>query len=89
MKTLLIMRHAKSSWKHPTLSDFERPLNKRGKRAAPLMGSRIKSQGLRPGAIISSSAVRARETAEAVTTAGGFNAEPQFLDNLYHAAPSQ
>ncbi len=41
MKSLLILRHAKSSWKHPELTDHDRPLNKRGKRDAPRMGRNI------------------------------------------------
>jgi phosphohistidine phosphatase len=46
MKSLLILRHAKSSWKHPELTDHERPLNKRGKRDAPRMGELLRPQEL-------------------------------------------
>ena len=49
MKTLLIMRHAKSSWNYPEFSDYERPLNKRGKRDAPSMGEHLHRTGLVPG----------------------------------------
>mgnify|MGYP002063627733 CR=1 FL=1 len=52
MKTLYLMRHAKSSWKSPKLDDFERPLNKRGLRDAPRMGELIREQGLVPDAVI-------------------------------------
>ena len=48
MKNLLILRHAKSSWKHPDLSDHDRPLNKRGKHDAPLMGRLLKREDLVP-----------------------------------------
>jgi len=59
MKTLLILRHAKSSWKHPELSDHDRPLNKRGKRDAPIIGKLLRKKGLVPDVIFSSTAVRA------------------------------
>jgi len=48
MKSLLILRHAKSSWKHPELTDHDRPLNKRGKRDAPRMGEILRSEHLMP-----------------------------------------
>ncbi len=66
MKTLTIVRHAKSSWKDASLTDRERPLNRRGERDAPIMGRRIKSHGIRPSLIISSPAVRAWTTAKVV-----------------------
>lgn len=66
MKTLTIVRHAKSSWDKPGLSDRERPLNKRGERDAPLMGKRLQEAGIRPSLIISSPAVRAWATARIV-----------------------
>ncbi|MCW5958340.1 MAG: histidine phosphatase family protein, partial [Pyrinomonadaceae bacterium] len=64
MKRILILRHAKSSWTDPNLSDFERPLNERGLRTAPFMGKLIVERGLSPAAIVSSPAKRARQTAE-------------------------
>lgn len=64
MKTLLLIRHAKSSWKSEGLSDFERPLNERGKYDAPIMAHRIKNRGLQIDAFISSPAKRARKTAK-------------------------
>ena len=66
MKTLYLARHAKSSWKHPELSDIERPLNKRGKRDAPIIGNLLKEKGVNPDILISSPAVRARKTAVAI-----------------------
>ncbi len=63
MKILLIVRHAKSSWKDPHLVDHQRPLNKRGKKAAPEMGRRLKKRGERPDMIVSSDARRAVDTA--------------------------
>lgn len=69
MKTVILMRHAKSSWDHPALKDLERPLNARGERDAPLMGSHFSTWGLTPDLLISSPAVRARETAIRVARA--------------------
>ncbi len=66
MKTLSILRHAKSSWKDASLTDRDRPLNKRGERDAPVMGQRIKASGVRPSLIVSSPAVRAWTTAKIV-----------------------
>lgn len=63
MKTLVLIRHAKSDWKHNGLSDFDRPLNKRGMRDAPLMAGKIREAGIRPDLIISSPANRALTTA--------------------------
>ncbi len=87
MKTLLILRHAKSSWNDPTLSDHDRPLNKRGKRDAPNMGRLIRTEGLVPGLILSSTAKRARRTAEAVAEYSGYEHEIRFTRDLYHADP--
>ncbi len=66
MKQLLICRHAKSSWKDLSLADFDRPLNKRGKRDAPLMGKKLASLHIHPDLIISSPAKRARKTAKKI-----------------------
>jgi phosphohistidine phosphatase len=63
MKTLYLVRHAKSSWKYPDLDDFERPLNKRGRKNAPLMGKILKKLQVNPDIIISSPANRAATTA--------------------------
>lgn len=88
MKTLLILRHAKSDWDDPALADHDRPLNARGKRDAPRMGEVLRREGLAPEAILCSSAKRARKTAELVSEAAGLEGEPQLLDELYAAAPS-
>ncbi|MBM9535484.1 SixA phosphatase family protein [Desulfobulbus alkaliphilus] len=63
-KQLLICRHAKSSWRDASLSDIQRPLNKRGERDAPEMGRRLARRGIRPDLIMTSPAVRAKITAE-------------------------
>jgi phosphohistidine phosphatase len=64
MKTLLLIRHAKSSWDAPGLSDADRPLNDRGKKDAPEMAKRLKKRGLSIDQFISSTAKRARKTAK-------------------------
>ncbi len=64
MKELYLARHAKSSWKNLDLDDFDRPLNKRGKKAAPLMGEILYGKGVQPDLILSSSAKRAKKTAK-------------------------
>lgn len=87
MKTLLILRHAKSSWDNPNLTDYERPLNKRGKRDAPRMGDHIRKQGLVPERILTSSAKRARKTAKKVAKACRFDGKVKRLDEFYHAPP--
>jgi phosphohistidine phosphatase len=65
-KTLYLVRHAKSSWKDMSLSDHDRPLNKRGKRSAPDMGQRMARQGHKPELIVSSTAMRAQTTARLI-----------------------
>ena len=86
MKTLVIVRHAKSSWDNLSLSDHERPLNKRGERDAPMMGARLADWGPPVDRVISSSAVRALTTAEIITREMGFPwDEIQIEDGLYHA----
>ena len=86
MKTLLIMRHAKSSWNHPELSDYDRPLNGRGKRDAPRMGKHLRQEGLIPDMILTSSAKRARSTANRVVKASGYAGKLKKLNALYDAA---
>lgn len=73
MKTIYLHRHAKSSWDHDDLTDFERPLNERGMRDAPAMGRRLKESGDRIDAILSSPAERAFTTARAVGAALDFS----------------
>jgi phosphohistidine phosphatase len=75
MKTLTLVRHAKSSWKDASLADRDRPLNKRGKRDAPEMGRRIAEAGIRPSLIVSSPAVRAWTTARIIADKIGYPRE--------------
>ena len=66
MKKLFLIRHAKSDWSNPTLDDFDRPLNERGKTNAPFIGDLLREKGVFPDVIISSPAYRARETARII-----------------------
>ena len=66
MKTLYLVRHAKSSWKYPNLDDFERPLNKRGRKDAPIMGKVLKKLKVSPDLAMSSPANRAAMTARII-----------------------
>ena len=86
MKSLLILRHAKSSWKHPELPDYDRPLNKRGKNDAPQMGRLIRKEKLIPDIILSSPATRAYATAKAVAKACDYNGQIILSRSLYDAA---
>jgi len=88
MKTLLVLRHAKSSWNDPALDDHERPLNKRGRRDGPQMGELVRDYRLIPGVIISSDAVRARMTAEAVAEAARYAGKILLDPRLYMANPA-
>lgn len=85
MKTLLLLRHAKSSRSDPTLPDFDRPLNGRGKRAAPRMGELLQQEGLVPSRLVSSPAVRARDTAKRVARRCGYGKAIELQPELYHA----
>ena len=87
MKILYLLRHAKSSWGDPGLADFERPLNGRGRRAAPLVAEFMREKGIRPGLVVSSPAVRARQTAELVAGAAGVDAPIRFDERIYEAHP--
>ena len=87
MRTLLLLRHAKSSWKHPELSDHDRPLNTRGKRDAPRMATLLAELRLRPDLIVSSTAKRARRTAEAVAQRCAYEGLVHLDRRLYLADP--
>ena len=87
MKTIFVLRHAKSSWNDPGLSDFERPLNARGLKAAPFMGKLMRERNYVPELIVSSSAQRARQTAELAAEAGAFGDVIRFEKRIYESTP--
>ncbi len=86
MKTLYMVRHAKSSWDNLFLSDHERPLNNRGKKNAPEMGKRLKIRGIIPDVLISSTAKRALSTARKIAREIGYKKENIVKTRLlYHS----
>lgn len=88
MKTLFLIRHAKSSWEEEGLPDFDRPLNERGKKDVPGMAEKLLKHSLPPQLIITSTAKRARKTAQLFAKEWGF-AEEQLLGkpDLYLCGP--
>jgi phosphohistidine phosphatase len=85
VKTLFLLRHAKSSWKDESLPDFERPLNRRGKHAAERIGRYLKHEAIVPELVLSSPALRARETIERVAKAAKWTPEILFDQRIYEA----
>lgn len=88
MRQLLLMRHGKSDWDADYEGDHQRPLNPRGVRSARLMGRLLSSKGLAPARVISSTAVRARTTAELAAEAGEWTAEIVLERDLYDLGPA-
>ena len=84
MKELLIMRHGKSSWENPSLDDFDRPLKQRGIKAAGFMGKKVGELSLSPDVILSSPAVRARETTNIFMDHCNSDPEVQWLEDIYY-----
>ena len=89
MKTLLLLRHAKSSWKDSDVDDHDRPLNKRGKKDAPRMGRLLREEDVLPDLIVASSARRCRKTAEHVIQHSGYRGETRITGELYEADASK
>ena len=85
MKTLFLIRHAKSSWSDPGLPDQERPLSDRGKRDAPKMGKRLAKRNVRPDLILSSPAVRALTTAEIIAKKLDYKRKDIVVDDRLYA----
>lgn len=84
-RRLILLRHAKSSWKTNAPSDHARPLGKRGRRDAPRVGAALRELGWTPDHVLSSDAERTRETFERMAKELGFTAAAQFRADLYHA----
>jgi phosphohistidine phosphatase len=89
MKTLLLLRHAKSDWSDSQLSDHDRPLNARGQRDAPRMGCLVRDHDLVPDLIVSSTAVRAATTARCVAENCAYPGEVMLEPELYAAPPQE
>lgn len=85
MKSLYLLRHAKSSWKDETMLDIERPLNSRGRKASQLVGGFLKKEKIIPDLILCSSAVRARQTTDIVMEAAKLSTDLRFDERIYEA----
>ena len=86
MYRLSLIRHAKSSWDHAELSDFERPLNDRGRRDAPVMAARLKARGAPPDVLVSSPALRAISTARVFASVWGVPGDEILLQSKIYEA---
>lgn len=85
MRTLYLLRHAKSSWKDANLADFDRPLSGRGRRAAETVGLFLKDKEITLGLVVGSPAVRARQTIEIVLRSAKQRPELRFDERIYEA----
>lgn len=89
MKNLILIRHGKSSWNSPSLSDHDRPINDRGRSDAPRIGAALSQRGIVPDVILSSTAVRAFSTAKIIASELEFSEEGIVTDaDIYLASPS-
>lgn len=86
MKTLTLLRHAKSGWDDPVARDFDRPLNPKGQRAAAMMGRHLKAEGLEFDHVLASPAARVVETLAQVATGYGSDLAPHWDQRLYLAS---
>lgn len=88
MRTLLLLRHAKSDWEAPFGRDHDRPLNARGRRAAALIGETLARLELVPDRVLTSSALRAKTTVELAMAAGKWRSEVEVLPSFYDSSPA-
>ncbi len=89
MIRVYLLRHAKSDWSDPSLADFDRPLNKRGRKAAPVMGRYLRKHKLLPDLVLCSSAVRAQQTWARTAEELKDEVPVKYLRSLYLAPPSR
>ena len=89
MKTLTLLRHAKSGWDDPATRDFDRPLNAKGRRAATLMGRHLRDEGLVFDRVVASPAIRVMETLDAVEQGLGRRLAPEWDRRLYLASADE
>ncbi|MCC6512344.1 MAG: histidine phosphatase family protein [Pirellulaceae bacterium] len=83
---LYVLRHAKSSWSDPGMSDFDRPLNQRGRLAAPVMGQRMKAAGIEVDLVLASTAVRVRQTLDLLLPAWNYSGQVVWEKQVYLAS---
>jgi phosphohistidine phosphatase len=86
MKTLLLLRHGKSSWDDPALKDFDRPLNERGVNDTKLIGKYAVRKRVKPDLVLSSPATRAKSTAELFVAAAAVKKAPAYDERIYEAS---
>lgn len=86
MKQLFLLRHAKSSWDDDSLDDFDRPLNPRGKKAAPMMGNVIKERDIAPDIILCSPAKRTKQTLKLVNETAKLETDITFEEAIYDSS---
>ncbi len=86
MRTLYLLRHAKSSWKDVTLPDFDRPLKDRGRKAAKRIGKYLTREKLSDPLVLCSPAMRTRETAEIVLKHANLRVEVRYVEQIYEAS---
>jgi phosphohistidine phosphatase len=84
---IYLLRHAEAAWPAPGQSDFDRPLTEKGYADAELVAENAADRGYKPGVVLSSTALRCRQTAEAIHRAMGETLEISFVDSLYNASP--
>lgn len=90
MKKIILIRHAKSAWDNPWLTDHDRPLAERGLRDAPIMAKRLKKRKIHPEIILCSTALRAVDTAKIIAQELEFPGSEIHLEkDLYHASPNK
>ena len=89
MKTLLLLRHAKSSWKDDSVKDFDRPLNQRGLKAATQVGKLLRKRKPKPDLVLSSPAERARQTAQLMLESSRINVELRYDERIYEAGAAR
>ena len=89
MKTLLLLRHAKSDWGDSSLRDFDRPLAERGERDAPRIGKALRKRGVTPDVIIASPAARAKATVQAAMKAAKLELNVTFDEAIYGASSAE
>jgi len=89
LKTLWLLRHAKSSWEEPGLKDFDRPLNKRGQKACQIMAELVARRAIRPDLILCSPALRTRDTHARIAEAAGLDRPACYDPRLYGADAAQ
>jgi len=89
VKTLLLLRHAKSSWKDDSVKDFDRPLNQRGLKAATQVGKLLRKRKPKPDLVLSSPAERARQTAQLMLESSRINVELRYDERIYEAGAAR